>query len=172
MRRNRAAAGARRRRSSPLRAALRPDTSLVGHVRDGLGALRSGDHACIDSSLRQRFSDSLDLDDALRAGHEQENRWDYLLGYAPSAVVVGLEAHSAKTDEVSTVIAKRAAAMRQLRSHLKPGARVWAWFWVASGRVQIAPLEKARLRLAQSGIAFVGRSLRRRDLAAAGIGGT
>lgn len=33
------------------------------------------------------------------------------------------------------------------------------WLWVASGRVQFAPMEKATLRLAENGIEFVGRKI-------------
>jgi hypothetical protein len=62
---------------------------------------------------------------------------------------------------VTTVIAKRKAALEQLRPHLKPGVFVTDWFLVASGRVDFIPMEKATARLAQNGIRFVGTKLLR-----------
>jgi hypothetical protein len=117
------------------------------------------DRKLVDRSLRSEFADSLEIDENLRRGREQENRWDYLLGHEPSAVLVGLEPHSATTGEVSTVIGKRSAALEQLRGHLKSGRTVTSWFWVASGKVDFVPHEKAVTRLAQNGITFVGSKL-------------
>lgn len=149
---------------TPVRASLKPESSLLTSVRDGIQALKSSHRAYVEATIREVFADSLDLDSALQAGREQEHRWDYLLGHAPSKAVIGLEPHSAKNDEVSTVIAKRKAALVQLRHHLKPGAKVTAWLWVASGNVDFQPLEKARLRLDQNGIGFVGKQLVKKHL--------
>jgi hypothetical protein len=124
-----------------------------------------GEHrSYVDEAIRPAFSDSLDLDEGLRPTHGQENRWDYLLGHAPSTAVIGLEPHSAKEDEVSKVIAKCAAARDQLRSHLKANARVAAWLWVASGKVHFADTERARRRLDQHGIQFVGTRVLQKHL--------
>ncbi len=98
---------------------LREESSLLVSVEDGLGALRNPHRDYLDDAIRGAFADSLDVDEALKAGHEQENRWDYLLGHAPSAEVVALEPHSAKQDEITTVIKKRRAALDQLKDHLK-----------------------------------------------------
>lgn len=149
---------------SPVRAALAPESPLSAEVKDGLAAVVAGHNGYIDPAVRAEFADSLDLDAALLAGHEQENRWDYLLGHAPSAAVIGLEPHSAKEDEVSTVIAKRRAALDQLRGHLRPGIQVASWLWVASGKVHFADTEKARRRLDQHGIQFVGGRVQSKHL--------
>jgi len=133
-----------------------PRTPTRAAVEDGLLAVKAGDKEFIDPSVRATFADSLDLDAALQAEYPQDNRWDYLLGHQPSRSVVGIEPHSAKQREVSTVIAKRRAAQEHLRVHLKPGQRVATWLWVASGKVQFADTEKIRLRLDQEGVAFVG----------------
>jgi hypothetical protein len=114
--------------------------------------------------VREAFDDSLDLDEAMRPGHDQENRWDYLLGHGASREVIGLEPHSARGDQVGTVIGKRKAAMTQLTGHLKTGARVSRWLWVASGRVLFADTERARRRLDQHGIQFVGTRLLQKHL--------
>lgn len=134
------------------------------HVEDALGAMKNAHRSYIDAALRSEFSDSLDLDEALRANHNQENRWDYLLGHSQSAKVLALEPHSARHDEISTVIAKRKAARTQLRTHIKPDACIAAWLWVASGRVHFADTERARRRLDENGIQFVGTRVLRRHL--------
>lgn len=124
-------------------------------VADGLGAVRKTDRNCFDMTIRQTFVDSLDLDKAMQLGHEQANRWDYLLGHAPSDNVVAVEPHSAKHDEITTVINKRTAAREHMKEHLRDGARIAKWLWVASGKVYFADTEKARRRLDQHGIEFV-----------------
>jgi hypothetical protein len=147
-----------------VRSALRHDSSLQPSVCDGLGAVATAHRNCIEESVRAHFNDSLDLDEALREGHEQENRWDYLLGHSSSGEVIGIEPHSAKQDQISTVIKKRKAALVHLRDHLRDGARVSRWLWVASGRVDFANTAKTTLLLAQNGIQFVGRAIREKDL--------
>lgn len=142
--------------STPTRKALVKASTLRAAVQDGLSAVEQAHHELIDAPVRNAFADSLDLDAALQQQRPQDNRWDYLLGHSPSNQVIGLEPHSAKQDEISTVIAKRRQALDHLQGHLKPGAKVAAWLWVASGRVHFADTEKARRRLDQKGIAFVG----------------
>ncbi len=151
---------------TPVRAALVPASTLHPHVKDGLTAVKAAHKAQCEDAIRAHFVDSIDLDEAMREGREGENRWDYLLGHGPSACVIGLEPHSAKSDEVDTVIRKRRAALDQLRSHLKPAAKIVAWLWVASGDVHFADTERARRRLDQNGIQFVGRRLRAKHLSA------
>ncbi len=110
----------------------------------------------IEEPLRPAFRDSLDLDAAMLPGNDQANRWDYLLGHGDTEFVIGVEPHSAKEDQISTIIATKKAAQDQLRPHLRPGARVRAWLWVASGTVQFADTERARRRLDEHDIRFVG----------------
>lgn len=141
---------------TPLRRALLKDSSLLPLVADGLSAVKAAHKDYLDNAIRPSFADSLDLDEAVKKGHEQENRWDYLLGHEPSGTVVAVEPHSAKEDEITTLIKKRTAALEHLRGHLRDGARVTKWLWVASGKVHFADTEKARRRLDQNGIEFVG----------------
>lgn len=138
-------------------------SALQEKVCDGLGALAKAHKQLIDDSLRPSFADSLEIDESLKQGNEQGNRWDYLLGHEASAVVVGLEPHSAYTREVSAVIAKKNAARQQLKRHLADAGKISAWFWVASGRVDFAPHDKVLRRLEQEGITFVGGKLREKD---------
>jgi hypothetical protein len=163
---SRAVRGKRLRTSrTPIRAALRLDSSLQSNVKDGLGAVIATHHVCIHETIRSAFADSVDIDDALKKGREQENRWDYLLGYRPSKQVIGVEPHSAANTEITTVINKLIAARRQLRDHLCDGKCVAKWLWVASGKVNFMPMEKAMFPLAQHGITFVGRTITNKDLA-------
>jgi len=129
-----------------------------------MGAVITSDRDYFDGSVRACFADSLDLDDAMRVGHEQENRWDYLLGHKSSREIVAVEPHSAKEDQITNVIRKCEAARVRLRGHLRDGVGVAKWLWVASGEVHFADTEKARRRLDQSGIKFVGRKVKAKDL--------
>ncbi|SBT05636.1 conserved hypothetical protein [Candidatus Accumulibacter aalborgensis] len=137
---------------------------LLPLVANGLGALKNAHRGYFDAAIRQTFADSLDLDEAMQPDHEQANRWDYLLGHAPSGNVVAVEPHSAKQDEITTLINKRVAAREQMRGHLRDGARVAKWLWVASGKVHFANTEKTRLRLDQNGIEFVGTKVTAKHL--------
>jgi hypothetical protein len=154
-----------------VRDALVSESPLRALVEGGLGAVADDHRKYIDEPLRPAIADSLDLDEAMRPEHGSANRWDYLLGHAPSSAVIGLEPHSAKQDEISTVIAKHTAAKDQLRQHLRDGARVDAWFWVASKKVHFADTEKARRRLDQHGIEFVGTRVLAKHLAKLRKGG-
>ena len=144
-------------KNTPLRVGIKKNSFLQARVEDGMGAVNDEHRDCFDSSVRALFLDSVDIDKAFQIGHEQENRWDYLLGHSSGKKIVGVEPHSAENSEISTVIRKRAAALRQLQGHLNNGVAVSDWLWVASNRVQFVPLEKATLRLSQNGITFVGR---------------
>lgn len=150
---------------TPLRAALQPRSALRSQVRDGTAAVAGQDADYLAKEVRPQFADSLALDEALQKGHEQENRWDYLLGHAATSALVGVEPHSAKTDQISTVIAKKRAAQVQLRPHLQPGKNVRLWLWVSSGRVDFSPFDKAIRRLAEEGIEFAGRQVQAKHLA-------
>lgn len=149
---------------TPVRRALRKDSALLPLVADGLGAVKKAHHDYFDTAIRRDFADSLELDEAMREDRDRENRWDYLLGHAPSGEVVAVEPHSAKEDEVTTVIRKRAAAREQLQGHLREGGRVAKWLWVASGKVQFADTERTRRRLDQNGIEFVGTKVAAKHL--------
>ncbi len=145
-----------KRSRNPIRRALRDDSYLQTEVKDGFAAVKASHRDHFEESVRSTFVDSLDADEALREGHEQENRWDYLLGHQASQQLIAVEPHSAKQDEVSTIIRKRTAALEQLKAHLRDDAKVAKWLWVASGKVHFAETEKVKVRLDQNGIEFVG----------------
>ena len=141
---------------TPIRRVLHERSMLHASVRDGMDAVKQPHRDCFEAAIRSAFADSLELDEALRVGREREHRWDYLVGHEASGEVIAIEPHSAKQDEISTVIRKRRAALEQLADHLRDGARISKWLWVASGKVQFANTEKTKLVLDQSGIEFVG----------------
>jgi hypothetical protein len=147
-----------------LRGIFEPTSVLLERIQDGLGAMRAGDRDCIEIELRPEFGHSIDLDEALREGHDREHRWDYLLGHEPTSAVIAVEPHSAKDDELSRVIAKRKAARDQLSGHLRANGRIAVWLWVASGRVRFADTEKTRRILDQNGIQFAGTRVLRRHI--------
>lgn len=149
---------------SPIRKALKVDSALLPLVVDGLGAVEAAHKKYFEDSIRNAFADSIDLDKAMLQGHEQENRWDYLLGHNLSEAVIAVEPHSAKQDEITTVINKRRAAQEHLKDHFKDGVKIHKWLWVASGKVHFANTEKARLRLDQNGIQFVGTKVSSKHL--------
>ena len=92
--------------TTPIRSALVATSHLLPLVEDGLQALRRADTALLHEEVRKTFKDSVDIDAAFEEGHEQENRWDYLLGHAPSRAIIGLEPHTANNREVAVVIMK------------------------------------------------------------------
>ena len=144
-----------------VKSVLAKGSSLAQHVQAGVKALRKADRSAIEPAIRKDFDDSLDLDAALLRAHPTDPRWDYLLGHRSSGVVA-LEVHPATDGDVHAVIAKKQAAIAQLKGHLKPGHGVGRWFWAASGRVAL-PL-RSRAKLATCGIVFVGRTLRAEHL--------
>ncbi len=75
--------------TTPIRLILLSASTLLADVRDGLGALEKPHKQLVDEKIRPSFVDSLEIDTGLKAGHEQENRWDYLLGHDETSVVVG-----------------------------------------------------------------------------------
>lgn len=155
------------KKSTPIRGALLDTSPLLERVEDGLGAVEKAHKPYFAEEVRTSFADSLDIDKALQKGNDQANRWDYLLGHSGSSKLIGLEPHSAKEDQISTVIAKKKAATKQLAEHLGASARIDRWLWVASGPVHFANTERARVRLDQNGIQFVGKVVLPKHLPAA-----
>ena len=147
------------KRTFRLRVALRDTSSLRAHVKDGMGAFAEADRRSVAEAERSRIGDSLDLDAATRDEFPQANRWDYVLSIPDLSQIVGIEPHTAKDSEIGVVIAKRQHAVACLRQHLRDGYRVARWFWVSHGPVGFSRMDRARRRLDQNGIAFVGRVL-------------
>ncbi len=144
---------------TPIRLSLVDNSPLLSSVSDGMDAVDTTHRKLFDDAIRSTFSDSLNLDESVKKGREQENRWDYLLGHEPSSNVVAVEPHSARNDEISTVIKKRSAAREHLKEHLREKVKIEKWLWVTPGKVQFADTEKTRRLLDQNGIEFVGTKI-------------
>ena len=165
---------------TPVRKALRADSPLHENVANGLGAVMSAHRDHFDTSVRPEFTDSLDIDEAFKFGREQEHRWDYLVGHAPSGRIVGVEPHSAENSEITTVVMKvRAAratpgsfARRRIRGEMAMGCFGKGAIrtdgegevYIGAKWYPVAPMEKARFTLAQNGIQFVGRRVTNKHL--------
>lgn len=154
----------RDKQATPVRMAIRPGDPLLEAVRDGMGAVEAAHRDYFDAAIRTDIADSVDLDAATKDQHPQDNRWDYLLGHSLSGEVVAVEPHSATEDQVSRVIRKKQAAKNQLSSRLREGVKIASWLWVSSGKVHFADTEKARRRLDQEGIEFVGTKVMAKHL--------
>ncbi len=154
----------RRRASASVTGSLRPGSSLRSDVRPGLGAMKVADRRRIDPAARDRFVDSIDVDEALRLGHPVERRWDYVLGDEEGTQLVGVEPRPAESGEVAVVMQKKRNTERWLVDHLRGGGRVARWLWVGTGKTSLPLGDKVRLRLAQAGIRFVGRRLQEKHL--------
>lgn len=135
-------------------------SALRPHVKAGLAAVLAIDHPLIPPNQRQRVSDSLDLDDAMRPTLPNANRWDYLLGILDTGAIVALEPHSATDHEVRVLIAKKREAIAFLAAHLNPGSSVARWIWITHGRVGFNRMDRAIRQLDQAGIHFQGRQLK------------
>lgn len=143
-----------------LNKALIDESSLRQYVQNGCGAVAGEHRGLITDELKQTVLDSLNLDVATSAEHPGANRWDYILAVRRRNTLVGVEPHSARDDEIGTVIAKKQHSSRVLRSHLKNDWRVSAWIWVSSGKVKFSKMDPAIRRLDQNGIRFAGRIVR------------
>jgi len=120
-------------------------------------ALKAKDRQLVEATERKNIQDSIDLDEASRVDHPQENRWDYIVSVPRYSRLVGIEPHPARDGEVKVVIAKRKFAMTLLRHHLPPRHRVGRWLWASHGRVGFSRMERVRRLLDQNGIEFIGR---------------
>jgi len=143
-----------------LSTALRPGSPLRKHVKNGMSAFARTDLGSVAEDQRSRVGDSLDLDAATRDEFPEANRWDYILSVPALRKIVAIEPHSAKDSEISVVVAKKKHAVAYLRGHLQDGCGVEKWFWVSPGTVGFSRMDRARRRLDQNGIEFVGRLLR------------
>lgn len=156
----RGSSGRRARDGSGLLGALDPNSSMRARVQPGLQALASRDRQAIDATPPDLVRDSLDLDLALAAEYPNEARWDYLIGIAaPERNPIAIEIHPATEGEVDRIIEKKRSAQPHLRTHLRGGARIRAWYWVASGKVALPPTGSGARRLAAAGVRLAGRTL-------------
>ncbi len=142
-----------------IRQMLRPESRLARNVSRGMQALKPSHRSAITVS-RTTVLDSLDLDSATRHLLPIGRRWDYLLGTSRRQnMLVGVEVHPARANQVRPVIEKKRAAHRLLRDELIDARCVRCWLWIASGRSTITRTGPEARLLALAGVRFVGRRL-------------
>lgn len=135
--------------------AVRETPLLKEHLKLGLRALGSNSSK-IRPKDSQKCEGSVDIDSAVRDRYPNSSRWDYALGYDRKTHFV--EVHTAKTDEVSSVLKK----LQWLKDFLIQDApdlnkEPKAFHWVASGRVSILPNSHQARQLAKQGIKVIGQ---------------
>ena len=138
-----------------FRSAIEKTPPLAKALKPGLRALgnNSGKIRPSDSS---RCEGSVDIDATVKAQYPEDSRWDYALGYGGKTYFV--EVHTAKTDEVSSVLKK----LQWLKDFLARDApelnqEPKSFHWVASGKVAILPNSPQARQLAQKGIKIIGQ---------------
>jgi hypothetical protein len=129
-------------------------------IQEGVAALERRHRNLLADGLRSDARESLNLDDWARWECPESNRWDYLVAFASQPGLVAIEPHTAADHEVVVVVRKKKWALQYLRSHLREGASVTIWCWVASGRTGFSRTGNWRRRLDSAGIRFAGRQLR------------
>jgi len=109
-----------------------------------------------------RVAGSVDVDTALRSDLPNAPRWDYGIGYRPSAnasdAVHWVEIHAATDGDIKAVEKK----LEWLQSWVGINAPLLAgmdsrFVWVSSGRTRFTPTALGLKRLAKRGYRHVGR---------------
>lgn len=123
---------------------------LKAAYQKGLQALGSN-RSKIKPGNSKQCEGSVDIDTTLVAAYPNDCRWDYALGY--NGITYFVEVHSAKTDEVKTVIKK----LDWLKDFLIQEApelnqEPKQFHWIASSGNHILPNSSQSRKLAQSGL--------------------
>ncbi|WP_008314814.1 hypothetical protein [Leptolyngbya sp. PCC 6406] len=138
-----------------FRSAVQSTPSLQAALKPGLRALGSNSSK-IKSNDPGKCEGSIDIDTTVRAQYPNSSRWDYALGYGGKTYFV--EVHSAKTDEVSSVLNK----LQWLKDFLvrdvpELNKEPRSFHWIASGKVAILPSSSQARQLAQKGLRVAGQ---------------
>ena len=132
------------------------DTSLLkDHLKNGLRALGSNSSK-VQPTDTSKCEGSVDIDSAVKSTYPNDSRWDYAVGYNGKTYFI--EVHSAKTDEVKSVLKK----LQWLKDFLTKDAPDFdkerkSFHWVASSGNHILPNSSQARQLAKSGIIVVGQ---------------
>ena len=129
---------------------LRSCRAISEAVRPGLRGLASRHRSLVTDG--QRFSCSVDLDDARRLAEPEASRWDYILGLDVDAW--GMEVHPAKASEVDGVIRKKHWAVELLSTNCALAVSRWHWVRPRGSPLQFTQRSPEARRLAKHGIQF------------------
>ena len=128
---------------------------LKDHLKNGLRALGSNSSK-VQPTDTSKCEGSVDIDSAVKSTYPNDSRWDYAVGYNGKTYFI--EVHSAKTDEVKSVLKK----LQWLKDFLTKDAPDFdkerkSFHWVASSGNHILPNSSQARQLAKSGIIVVGQ---------------
>lgn len=142
---------------------LAPGGVSASALRSGKQAMKAEHADKVEAVAGYRIQFSVDLDTELRSAHPDENRWDYGLELAQKGRperFEWVEAHSASSSDVETVIGKRDWLLSVLQksgnSPCRPGSA--NLHWLAIGGVHID--NQRRRRLASAGLRMPQKYLR------------
>lgn len=126
---------------------------LKNALQNGLKALGSNSSKVKPSDPR-KCEGSVDIDTAVKSTYPNDSRWDYALGYDGTTHFI--EVHTAKTDEVKSVLKK----LEWLKEFLSKDApelhkEPKRFHWIASHGNHILPNSSQARQLATSGIKVV-----------------
>ncbi|NLE58871.1 MAG: hypothetical protein GX616_10955 [Planctomycetes bacterium] len=127
----------------------------------GKQALRPADQKKVDAVAPRRLAGSVDIDEALGSLRPNENRWDYVVGWATkekSEFLYWIEVHSASgTGAVDEILEKLAWLRRWLGGD---GNRLSKYerkiVWIASGKSAFQQNSPQLKRLVAAGVYFAG----------------
>lgn len=107
---------------------------LDGELRAGLQAL-GGDSQRVMVTKPRTAMHSIALDEALKAQHPHDPRWDYGIGLVndKNSTIAWVEVHTATSGEVEAVLKKLTWLKTWLSNHADPCSKTPATFhWVAT----------------------------------------
>lgn len=143
-----------RRPTNKFKNAVLATPEVKDCFQQGLKAMGRNSNKVILSDTR-KVDGSLDVDTCVSRLYPNENRWDYVLGYAGNAYFV--EIHPAQTSEVSTVLKKlqwlkdwlnrKAPEINQLKAREKT-----PFYWVQTGKFKIPSTSRQYKQVVDAGL--------------------
>ncbi len=132
------------------------ETPLLKDVfKDGLKAL-GANSSKVKPTNTQKCEGSVDIDAAVKSIYPNASRWDYAVGY--DGITYFIEVHTAKTDEVKSVLNK----LQWLQDFLVRDApnlnkEKKRFHWIASSGNHLLPNSPQARQLAQKGIKIISQ---------------
>ena len=133
-----------------FQSAIENTPSLKAAYQKGLQALGSNSSKIKPGNSKQ-CEGSVDIYTTLVAAYPNDSRWDYALGY--NGITYFVEVHSAKTDEVKTVI-KKLEWLKEFLIQEAPelNQEPKQFHWIASSGNHILPNSSQSRQLTKSGL--------------------
>ena len=128
---------------------------LKDAFKDGLKGL-GANSSKVKPTNTQKCEGSVDIDAAVKSTYPNASRWDYAVGY--DGIIYFIEVHTAKTDEVKSVLNK----LQWLQDFLVRDApnlnmEKKRFHWIASSSNHVLPNSPQARQLAQKGIKIISQ---------------